>query len=107
MSSSGVVLGRRRACTHVGQLSRRLGLSRATDAVWAEHELVKAVLKDHWIAPSNRLTEHGRGPCPGRRLRCEGCGLADLCPRLGYPSHNSRRACPAEAGRSPSVGKKK
>ncbi len=71
--------------THVGRLSRRLGLTRATDAVQAERDLVKVVPKDHWIALSHRLIEHGRGPCPARRPRCAGCGLADLCPRVGLP----------------------
>jgi endonuclease-3 len=71
--------------THVGRLSRRLGLTRATDAVRAERDLVKVVPKDHWIALSHRLIEHGRGPCPARRPRCEGCGLAELCPRVGLP----------------------
>jgi len=71
--------------THVGRLSRRLGLTRATDAVRAERDLVKVVPEDHWIALSHRLIEHGRGPCPARKPRCEGCGLADLCPRVGLP----------------------
>lgn len=69
--------------THVGRLTRRLGLTRATDAVQAERDLIKVVPREHWIALSHRLIEHGRGTCPARRPRCEGCGLADLCPRVG------------------------
>ncbi len=71
--------------THVGRLSRRLGLTRSTDAVRAERDLVRVVPRDHWIVLSHRLIEHGRGPCTARRPRCEGCGLADLCPRVGLP----------------------
>lgn len=69
--------------THVGRISRRLGLTRETDAVRAERDLVKVVPRDHWIAYSHRLIEHGRSVCLARRPRCDGCVLADLCPRVG------------------------
>jgi len=69
--------------THVGRLSRRLGLTRHADAVKAERDLVAVLPRDHWIAFSHRLIEHGRTVCTARRPRCEGCVLADLCPRVG------------------------
>jgi len=69
--------------THVGRISRRLGLTRHADAVRAERDLIAAVPKRHWIAFSHRLIEHGRAVCMARRPRCEGCPLADLCPRVG------------------------
>jgi endonuclease-3 len=71
--------------THVGRISRRLGLTRQTDAVRAERDLVKVVPRTHWIAFSHRLIEHGRSVCLARRPRCAGCVLADLCPRVGVP----------------------
>ncbi len=75
---SGVVVD-----THVGRISRRLGLTRQADAVRAERDLMAAIPKSHWIAFSHRLIEHGRTVCMARRPRCEDCPLADLCPRVG------------------------
>jgi endonuclease-3 len=69
--------------THVGRISRRLGLTKATDAVRAERDLIKVVPREHWIAISHWLIEHGRGTCLARRPRCEGCSLAEFCPRVG------------------------
>ena len=55
---SGVVVD-----THVGRISRRLGLTRHADAVKAERDLIAAIPKSHWIAFSHRLIEHGRAVC--------------------------------------------
>ena len=69
--------------THVGRISRRLGLTRRADAVRAERDLVALLEPDQWIAFSHRLIELGRAVCLARRPRCAGCPLADLCPRVG------------------------
>ena len=69
--------------THVGRISRRLGLTRRADAVRAERDLVALLESDQWIAFSHRLIELGRAVCLARRPRCAGCPLADLCPRVG------------------------
>ena len=83
---SGVVVD-----THVGRLSRRLGLTRHADAVKAERDLIAAIPKSHWIAFSHRLIEHGRTVCTARRPRCEDCPLADLCPRVGVKPATKKR----------------
>ena len=69
--------------THVGRISRRLGLTTTREAVKAERELVAVVPKRHWIAWSHWLIEHGRGTCRARRPDCGRCVLARLCPRVG------------------------
>ncbi|MGA0879535.1 MAG: endonuclease III [Ilumatobacteraceae bacterium] len=71
--------------THVGRLSRRLGLT-------AEHDPVKVemVLNEYVPGPergkfSLRLILHGRRVCDARRPRCDVCELADICPAAGKP----------------------
>jgi endonuclease-3 len=73
--------------THVGRISRRLALTKAKDAVRAERDLVRDIPRNHWVAISHRLIQHGRGTCLARKPRCAGCGLEDLCPRVGLPRH--------------------
>lgn len=76
--------------THVGRISRRLGLTRHADAVRAERDLVEVVPPEHWIGYSHRLIEHGRAICTARSPKCDRCPFADLCPRVGVASPAKR-----------------
>jgi endonuclease-3 len=69
--------------THVGRLSRRLGLTAETDPVKVERDLMALVPKKHWTVFSHRLIFHGRRVCHARKPDCAGCTLAKLCPRVG------------------------
>jgi len=73
--------------THVGRISRRLALTKAKDAIRAERDLVREIPRNHWVAISHRLIQHGRATCLARKPRCAGCGLEDLCPQVGLPRH--------------------
>lgn len=84
--------------THVGRITRRLGLTRHTDAVRAERDLVKVVPRDHWIAFSHRLIEHGRTICPARTPLCDECPLGDLCPRTGVAAKRRRKPSARRTG---------
>ncbi len=66
--------------THVGRLSRRLGLTTEVDPVKVEAELNRMVPAAERGALSLRLILHGRAVCLSRRPRCERCLLADYCP---------------------------
>jgi endonuclease-3 len=66
--------------THVTRVSFRLGLTRATDAVKIEQDLVKVVPREKWTLFSHLLIFHGRAICVARRPLCETCPLWDLCP---------------------------
>jgi endonuclease-3 len=66
--------------THVGRLSRRLGLTTETDPVKVEAELDGLVPPAERGALSLRLILHGRRVCVARRPRCEACILNDFCP---------------------------
>ena len=80
--------------THVGRISRRLGLTKQPDAVRAEKDLVAVIPRHHWIAYSHRLIEHGRTVCTARAPECDQCPLADLCPRVGVKPKASRKKRP-------------
>jgi len=69
--------------THVGRLSRRLGLTEQTDPVKAETELMRLFPRKSWTELSHRLIEHGRRICLARRAACERCPLAAICPSSG------------------------
>ena len=66
--------------THVGRLSRRLGLTEAKDPEVVEAELCALVPPEEWGALSLRLILHGRAICGARRPRCAACGMASWCP---------------------------
>ena len=66
--------------THVGRISRLLGLTIQTDPVKVELELNKMVPPDERGKLSLRLILHGRRVCIARRPRCEDCVLNDFCP---------------------------
>jgi endonuclease III len=69
--------------THVGRLSRRLGMTTATDPVKVELELNSFVPAERRGAFSLRLILHGRAVCSARRAECGSCLLADFCPKVG------------------------
>lgn len=79
--ASGVVVD-----THVARLSKRLGLTTATDPVKIEHALAGQLPAREWVAFSHRLIHHGRRVCQARKPKCEACSLERLCPRIGVPT---------------------
>jgi endonuclease III len=66
--------------THVGRLSRLLGLTEETDPVKVEHELGAMVPAAERGLFSLRLILHGRRVCIARRPQCDECVLNDFCP---------------------------
>jgi endonuclease-3 len=66
--------------THVGRLSRRLGLTTNTDPVKVEQDLTAMLAPDEWGVFSLRMILHGRRVCLSRRPRCDDCVLNDFCP---------------------------
>jgi endonuclease-3 len=75
---SGVVVD-----THVGRLSRRLGLSKQADPVKVEQDLMKKVPQEEWTLFSHLLIDHGRTICDAKKPLCSRCVLLDVCPRIG------------------------
>ena len=71
--------------THVARLSARLGLTRHTDPVKIEHDLMALTPKDDWALLSHLLIFHGRRLCIARKPKCGECVLAELCPSAVTP----------------------
>jgi endonuclease III len=66
--------------THVKRLSARLGLTRETDPVKIEADLVKIVPRGEWTDLAHLFIDHGRAVCKAPTPRCEACVLNNLCP---------------------------
>ena len=66
--------------THVGRISRRLGLTSSDDPVKIEQELIKKLPQAEWLAFTHMLIYHGRAVCQARKPLCQQCALIDLCP---------------------------
>ena len=66
--------------THVGRLSRRLGLTLNDDPSAVERDLDALLNPKEWTAFSHRLIFHGRRRCFARNPDCGACVLAALCP---------------------------
>ncbi len=71
--------------THVGRLSRRLGLTSHEDAVKVEHDLNAMLPPSEWGEFSLRLIWHGRRVCDAKKPRCGDCDLAEICPSSELP----------------------
>lgn len=69
--------------THVGRVSRRLGLTIEKDPVKVEFELMKTVPREDWSRLSLLLIHHGRRTCKSRRPLCSVCTAGHLCPSAG------------------------
>ena len=66
--------------THVTRLSGLLRLTKHTDPVKIEQDLMRLIPRDDWTLLSHLLILHGRKICIARRPQCGLCVLADLCP---------------------------
>jgi endonuclease-3 len=69
--------------THVARLSKRLGLTKHSDPVKIERDLVKIIPQKDWTLWSHLLIWHGRRRCSARKPDCAHCELAPLCPSAG------------------------
>jgi len=69
--------------THVGRLSLRLDLTKQTDPVKVEQDLMKLVQQEDWTWFSHWLIWHGRRRCSARKPDCPDCEIRALCPSAG------------------------
>lgn len=69
--------------THVGRLSRRMGLTEQDDPVKVETDLMALIPKDEWTMFGHRMIFHGRQVCQSRKPKCDECTLKKVCPKVG------------------------
>jgi len=72
--ASGVVVD-----THVQRISHRLDLTKETEPVKIEKDLMKIIPKQKWILFSHQIIHHGRALCVARNPKCAECKLNPLC----------------------------
>ena len=68
--------------THVGRVSRRLGLTRAEDPDEVESELSALLPPERWGRAHQLFIWHGRRTCVARRPHCSRCVVKSLCPKV-------------------------
>lgn len=66
--------------THVGRVSKRLGLTKSTDPVKIEQDLMAVVPNNRWTLWSHLLIFHGRQTCHARKPKCLACVIRNQCP---------------------------
>ncbi|MDP4198446.1 MAG: endonuclease III [Bacteroidota bacterium] len=69
--------------THVTRLSGRLGLTKETEPVKIEQDLMKLAKPTQWTLTAHVIILHGRAICDARKPKCTQCVVAELCPSAG------------------------
>ena len=68
--------------THIGRLSRRLGLTKHQSPEKVEQELMRLIPRQEWVLFPHLMISHGRAVCRARKAQCERCDLAVHCPAI-------------------------
>jgi endonuclease-3 len=69
--------------THVGRVSRRLGLTRHEDPSKVERDLEALLPEERWAKGHQLFVWHGRRTCLARAPACSRCAVDELCPKRG------------------------
>ena len=66
--------------THIARLSQRLDLTKHTDPVKIEQDLMRLIPAERWCKFSHQIISHGRKVCMARNPDCAHCPLLAYCP---------------------------
>ncbi|MFA6583498.1 MAG: endonuclease III [Elusimicrobiaceae bacterium] len=69
--------------THVKRLAFRMGLTRNTDPVKIERDMMALLDRKDWRWFSLALVLHGRAACSARKPDCGHCQVSKICPKTG------------------------
>lgn len=83
--------------THVKRISGLFGLTKHTEPVKIEQDLMKLLTRTDWENWSIRLVYHGRAVCTARNPRCSRCDLLDVCPGAAKLRQESAKVAKAKA----------
>jgi endonuclease-3 len=65
--------------THVKRVSQCIGLTKESDPVKIEFDLMALIPRKDWGDFSHQMIWHGRALCKARKPNCPACPLGDLC----------------------------
>ncbi|MEM6598303.1 MAG: endonuclease III [Cyanobacteria bacterium P01_C01_bin.69] len=82
--------------THVKRISGRMGLTKHTEPVKIEQDLMKLLPREDWENWSIRLVYHGRVVCMARSPNCMRCDLLDVCPGAAKIQKEAEKAAKAK-----------
>ena len=74
--------------THVGRVSERLGLTKETDPVKIEQDLIKLFPRDQWTMLAHLFIEHGRQICERAAPNARSASQRHLPIGAGVASHS-------------------
>ncbi|PZO23532.1 MAG: endonuclease III [Leptolyngbya foveolarum] len=86
--------------THVKRISGLLGVTKQTDPVRIEQDLMKLLPRPDWENWSIRLVYHGRAICTARSPDCMRCDLLDICPGAIRLRKEAAKVAKAKANQS-------
>lgn len=65
--------------THALRVSNRLGLSKESDPLKVEQDLLKKIPKKYWKLVNHLFVYHGREICDARKPKCDMCPVKNYC----------------------------
>jgi endonuclease-3 len=65
--------------THVGRVSRRVGLTKEDDPEKVERDLMAVAPKKDWVSLSHRVIQFGRQTCKAAKPACGACPIYEMC----------------------------
>lgn len=66
--------------THVKRISNKMGITKETDPVKIEMDLMQKIPQDHWILWNIHIIRLGRTICKAPTPKCQECFLREICP---------------------------
>lgn len=65
--------------THAKRISSKLGLTKNSDPVKIEQDLLKIIPKEYYYDVNHLLVWHGRNICTARNPKCDKCPVSKFC----------------------------
>ncbi|MFK8182366.1 MAG: endonuclease III [Phormidesmis sp.] len=93
--------------THVKRISGLFGLTKHTEPVKIEQDLMKVLPRPDWENWSIRLVYHGRAVCSARNPQCSRCDLLDICPGAAKIRKAAAKAAKLKATKTKTAKAKK